>query len=239
MAQRKFSKVDENKTNLLLEVIADAKSIGLDFIKESNFPIETVVYKRNSKRFIATCSLRTVNGKQIFTISFSSFYDRLNAQCAKTVLMHELIHSLPNCFNHGKEFKKYARLVNNNLSNYNVDTACRGNELERVNAIIANKIDDDNTSTNSGVYKKHLANYIPTSTTKQLYKQYSIDDCLSLIFNSYGKLKKTVVVKLIRYQLDNNDPKFLYYIFNNYPDVWRIVLMNLPNKYLNKIKSLC
>ena len=29
--------------------------------------------------------------------------------------MHELIHCIPNCNNHGKEFRKYANYINQNL----------------------------------------------------------------------------------------------------------------------------
>ena len=38
----------------------------------------------------------------------------------KNTIIHELIHCLPKCTNHGKEFKKYAKIINEKLG-YNGD----------------------------------------------------------------------------------------------------------------------
>ena len=43
----------------------------------------------------------------------------------KNTIMHELIHCLPYCNNHGTEFKKYANLIN---INYDYDVSRVGNK---------------------------------------------------------------------------------------------------------------
>jgi len=232
-SKRKYTKINEEKTKLLQEVLADAKSIGLDFVNQSVFPIEMVVYECNT-RALGTCTMRKVQCGYRFTICFSKKYERLHAQCAKNVLMHELIHTLKNCFNHGKIFKSYVRFINTNLPQYNVDTKCKDDEWERVKAIIQERIDDDYTSTKSGAYKEKLANAKPIENPQ--YVRQSIDDCLAMCFTSMGKPKKTVIMKIVRYQLDNNDILFSGYMAKNYPTIFQFILMDLPRKYLGKIR---
>lgn len=40
---------------------------------------------------------------------------QLNKSIIKNTIMHEIIHCMPYCNNHGKEFKKYAKYINKNL----------------------------------------------------------------------------------------------------------------------------
>ena len=51
----------------------------------------------------------------------------LNEDIIKNTIIHEIIHCLPDCNNHGKEFKKYGKLVNENLG-YNISRL--GNKKE-------------------------------------------------------------------------------------------------------------
>ena len=51
----------------------------------------------------------------------------LNDDIIKNTIIHELIHCLPKCTNHGDEFKKYAKHVNQNLG-YNISRV--GNKKE-------------------------------------------------------------------------------------------------------------
>lgn len=43
----------------------------------------------------------------------------LNKYIIKNTIMHELIHCMPYCTNHGKYFKQYAKIINENLG-YNI-----------------------------------------------------------------------------------------------------------------------
>ena len=51
----------------------------------------------------------------------------LNEDIIKNTIIHELIHCIPDCNNHGKEFKRYAKLVNDKLG-YNITRV--GNKKE-------------------------------------------------------------------------------------------------------------
>ncbi len=44
---------------------------------------------------------------------------QLDKNIIKNTIMHELIHCMPYCNNHGAEFKKYARYINEKLG-YNI-----------------------------------------------------------------------------------------------------------------------
>ena len=48
-------------------------------------------------------------------IEISKWVLELNDDIIRNTIMHELIHCLPYCNNHGKEFKKYAELINEKL----------------------------------------------------------------------------------------------------------------------------
>ena len=51
----------------------------------------------------------------------------LNENIIKDTIMHELIHCMPYCTNHGVEFKKYAQVINKKLG-YNISRV--GNKKE-------------------------------------------------------------------------------------------------------------
>ena len=54
-------------------------------------------------------------------IEISSWVMQLDKSIIKNTIMHELIHCIPDCNNHGKEFKKYANYINTQLG-YNIKT---------------------------------------------------------------------------------------------------------------------
>lgn len=60
-------------------------------------------------------------------IEISSWVMKLNDDIIKNTIMHELIHCIPFCNNHGKEFKKYANYINQKLG-YHITT--KGNIQE-------------------------------------------------------------------------------------------------------------
>lgn len=51
----------------------------------------------------------------------------LNDDIIKNTIIHELIHCLPKCTNHGAEFRKYAKIINEKLG-YNITRT--GNKKE-------------------------------------------------------------------------------------------------------------
>ena len=60
-------------------------------------------------------------------IEISKWVLELDEDIIKNTVMHEIIHCLPNCNNHGKEFKKYANYINKKLG-YDIKTV--GNKEE-------------------------------------------------------------------------------------------------------------
>ena len=52
-------------------------------------------------------------------IEISAWVMDLNKDIIKNTIMHEIIHCMPYCSNHGDQFKKYAEYINKKL-NYNI-----------------------------------------------------------------------------------------------------------------------
>lgn len=152
MALPRFRYENKTMTKMLGEVLADAKSVGIDFIALAELPIDTKVYRSScGGRALAMTFKSSNNGyfdegraNRKYKIVFSDKYaKRLTGQHGKTILMHELVHTLPKCFNHGMEFKAWARKINRLLPGYNVDTSCRGEEWEAVCEIMEGKRIDE------------------------------------------------------------------------------------------------
>lgn len=74
-------------------------------------PDESTKYieKRGYRRIIR------YNKYQKHHIEISSWVMELDKAIIKNTIMHELIHCIPFCNNHGKEFKQYAKLINEKL----------------------------------------------------------------------------------------------------------------------------
>ena len=104
------------------ECINDMKNLGI------NVPVidKFVVNKRAKSRF-GRCIYDYK--KKTYTIEICN--DLLNEECnvlaLKETIFHELIHTLPNCMNHGKEFKKYAGIINKKYHT-NIKRACTNEE---------------------------------------------------------------------------------------------------------------
>ena len=115
----------------LFKIGIDLKNVG---------EINITLSKRNNKRY-GCCKQEKPNKKNLYIyrgkIYYRNFYKHnieiskwvmeLNEDIIKNTIIHELIHCLPNCNNHGKEFKKYASIINEKLG-YNI--ARLGNKKE-------------------------------------------------------------------------------------------------------------
>lgn len=78
-----------------------------------------VIMKRGRRRIIKYEKFKNHN------IEISSWVMQLDDKIIKNTIIHELIHCIPFCNNHGKEFKKYATYINQKLG-YNITT--KGNK---------------------------------------------------------------------------------------------------------------
>lgn len=123
--------MDEKLNQLFNQCIVELNSIGINFDEEVG-KIDISIAKRNNKRY-GCCKqempdIKTsykVNGKVYYKkfnmhhIEISKWVMDLNDDKIKNTIIHELIHCLPNCNNHGKWFKQYAKIINNVLG-YNI-----------------------------------------------------------------------------------------------------------------------
>ena len=124
----------DEKLKCLYEIcIQELKSINLDMNNSLEIgKININLAKRKSKRY--GCCKQSEPDKQFYhfvkrghrkikiydkfwkhDIEISKWVMELDDTIIKNTIIHELIHCLPNCNNHGKEFKKYANYINEKL----------------------------------------------------------------------------------------------------------------------------
>ena len=103
----------EELNKLYKECIDELNSININV--EKNRIIELKINTRSKKRY--GCCKKI--SKDRYQIEASEWVMDLNKDIIKNTIMHELIHCMPRCNNHGEYFKKYAELINDNLG-YNV-----------------------------------------------------------------------------------------------------------------------
>lgn len=124
----------EQKLNLLyLECVKELEKIGIKILNNEDIgQIDINISKRNNKRY-GVCKqeepdkntkyIETVRRRKVVKylkykkhhIEISKWVMELNNDIIKNTIIHEIIHCLPNCTNHGEEFKKYAKYINSKL----------------------------------------------------------------------------------------------------------------------------
>ena len=137
--------MEEKLNRIFLECVNSLKQIGIDVLDEKNIgKIDISISKRNNKRY-GCCkqeepdkAYKTVIKKgwkrivkyekfKIHHIEVSRWVMDLDEEIIKNTIIHELIHCMPYCNNHGDQFKKYANYINSKLG-YNISRA--GNKKE-------------------------------------------------------------------------------------------------------------
>lgn len=134
----------EQKLNeLFSECVNELNKIGIDILNSKKYgEISISISKRNNKRY--GCCKQEEPDKKYKTISkvgrrkiiryekfnkhhieISPWVMELENKIIKNTIMHELIHCLPYCNNHGTEFKKYAKIIN---TTYGYDISRVGNK---------------------------------------------------------------------------------------------------------------
>lgn len=99
----------ERLNKLYKECVDELNSININVKK--NKIIEIKINTRSKKRY-GCCKKAS---KEKYLIEVSEWVMDLNEDIIKNTIMHELIHCLPRCNNHGESFKKYAELINEKL----------------------------------------------------------------------------------------------------------------------------
>ncbi len=134
----------EQKLNkLYTECVTELNKIGIDFLNTKQYgEISISISKRNNKRYgcckqeepdkkyktITKIGRRKIIRYEKFNkhhIEVSKWVLELDDDIIKNTIMHELIHCIPYCNNHGAEFKKYANLIN---ATYGYDISRVGNK---------------------------------------------------------------------------------------------------------------
>lgn len=128
--------MDDKLQNIFNECKSELKDIGIDIDNKLVGKITINIAKRDCKRY-GCCKqelpdqsskyIEKIGRKRyiryaIFkehNIEISKWVMELNEDIIKNTVIHEIIHCLPNCNNHGDEFKKYANYINSKLG-YNI-----------------------------------------------------------------------------------------------------------------------
>ena len=129
--------MEQKLYRLFSECVNELNKIGIDILNEKQYgEIDISIAKRNNKRYGCCKQEDPDKGYRIVTkigrrkivkyerfnkhhIEVSKWVLDLEDNIIKNTIMHELIHCIPYCNNHGTEFKKYANMINKNY-NYNV-----------------------------------------------------------------------------------------------------------------------
>ena len=136
--------MQEKLERLFEECLQELLSIGIDMKSEEYGEISIKVANRNNKRYGCckqeepdkrykivqrTGRYRCIKYERFnkHTIEISKWVLDLEDNIIKNTIMHELIHCMPFCNNHGDMFKKYARYINKNLG---YDISRLGNKKE-------------------------------------------------------------------------------------------------------------
>ena len=123
--------MEEKLNRLYRECIKELNMVGIDILDEKYYgKIDISISKRNNKRYgccrqeepdkrykaIIKRGRRKIIRYERFNrhhIEISKWVLELEDNIIKNTIIHELIHCIPYCNNHGIEFKKYAKLINN------------------------------------------------------------------------------------------------------------------------------
>lgn len=103
----------KNLYKLANECRDELNAIGIYPPAHISFSVNT----RATKRW-GQCKLS--NGSYSINISSRLLEDNLSDMVAKNTITHELLHTMPNCMNHGNEWQRYANKVNKAYSSYNI-----------------------------------------------------------------------------------------------------------------------
>lgn len=132
--------MEEKLKKLYKECLDELKLININLNENDIGKIDIAIAKRKAKRY-GCCkqeqpdkSTSYRKGKRTYYsryqkhhIEISSWVMELNDEIIKNTIIHEIIHCLPYCNNHGKKFKEYSYLINQKLG-YNISRL--GNKQE-------------------------------------------------------------------------------------------------------------
>lgn len=123
MNTQKIAQTDLN--NLFKEVKEEIK----DLVPYSNKIDNNVKISKRAFRFLGRCSKNWLKDSYFITVS-QPLLNTNNTKLIKETLIHELIHTCKNCFNHDNNFKYFMNTVNNR-TDYNITIESNNKEYEK------------------------------------------------------------------------------------------------------------
>lgn len=188
--------MEEKLNELFKECKIELKNIGINFDDVDYIgKIDISISKRKAKRY-GCCkqempdksSIHIGKRKIFYTkyqkhhIEISKWVMDLNNKIIKNTIIHELIHCIPGCNNHGVEFKKYAKIINQKLG-YSITRL--GNKVEDYKSSNLEYCEEKNSKYNYIIRCENCNTiYYRQRLAKNFFKKYRCGICK-------GKLKLT------------------------------------------------
>ena len=140
-----MKEMEEQLHNIYIQCLQELKNIGIDLRQKDKIGEILITINNKSKKRYGVCkqeepdiSTRYIEkkGKRKYIkyakynkhrIEISAWVMQLDESIVKNTIIHELIHCIPNCNNHGKMFKKYASYIKSKLG-YDIKSC--GNKKE-------------------------------------------------------------------------------------------------------------
>ena len=97
----------------------------LDYIGIEYGYIESIIINNRAKKRWGQCKITYRSScwqNRVFSINISErlLRDDITDNACKNTIMHEILHTCENCFNHGSEWKRMAELINDCYFFYNI-----------------------------------------------------------------------------------------------------------------------
>lgn len=137
--------MEKRLNKLYLECIFELEKIGIKILDNEDVgDISIRISTRNNKRYgackqeepdISSKYIEKIGRRKIIkyskykkhNIEISPWVLELDEKIIKNTIIHEIIHCMPDCNNHGKKFKEYANYINSKLDH---DISRVGNKKE-------------------------------------------------------------------------------------------------------------
>lgn len=99
---------------------------------DKNIPIskniEKIKINTRAKTRFGGCKKYVKKGREHFLIEIGSALSICDDKKILEIIIHELLHTAPNCHNHGMQWKKYAGIMNN-VYGYNIKRTATYDEI--------------------------------------------------------------------------------------------------------------
>lgn len=107
--------MNERFSRLLIECKQEMNTLNIPYNYESN-----MILQGNFSRAMGQTRMKRRGTEKTFEISLANDMEYANNKGIKDTILHELIHTIEGCFNHGEKFHHYANMLNRKYG-YDID----------------------------------------------------------------------------------------------------------------------